>query len=72
MIIEGEGSMQFRFHSRYADIEIEDAEVFLAFFHHAEMRHRQIVTDTRVLVSTHYIMQEFDGQHTIYQIASQH
>lgn len=60
--------MQFKFHSHYADVEIEDAEVFLAFFHHAEMRHRQIDTDARVLVSTHYIMQEFNNQHTIYQI----
>ncbi len=34
--------MQFKFHSGYADIEIEDADVFLAFLHLAEMRHRQI------------------------------
>lgn len=60
--------MQFKFHSRYADIEIDDAEIFLAFFHHAEMRHRQIETDTRVLVSTHHIVHDFDSQHTIHQI----
>lgn len=52
--------MTFLFHSKYADIEVKDGDVFSFFAINSDMKHHYMETELRVLVNIHRIIYELD------------